>query len=135
MDDLDVILTVNVSEGIKSFNIYSGKDKITIEEIKRKIKDEFNYSEKEMNNNNLLYKDEENDINILTNNDELIYSAKEIEPAKYLINLEIKFKKIVYEDNNKINNEKLEMNKIGNDEKGKDNYDNNVEDEKNKIIK
>ena len=113
MDDLDVILKVKVSNGKNEYTIFTAKDKVTIEEIKRECIKKFNLPEKEMNNISLLYKDEDNDINILTNNDELIFLAKEINPSKYLVNLELKLNNEFLEDiNNKINDKKQEMNEI-----------------------
>lgn len=136
MDDLDVILKVKVSNGKNEYTIFTAKDKVTIEEIKRECIKKFNLPEKEMNNISLLYKDEDNDINILTNNDELIFLAKEINPSKYLVNLELKLNNEFLEDiNNKINDKKQEMNEINNDGKGEDNYNININEEKNTIIR
>ena len=59
MDDLDVILKVKVSNGKNDYTIFTGKDKVTIEEIKRECIKKFNLPEKEMNNISLLYKDED----------------------------------------------------------------------------
>ena len=130
MNDLNQLLIMKIFYENKNCEIISEKE-ITIEEIIKKCQEEFKLKEKEINNMNIYFIDEERDKNLITNMNDLITFAKEIDSSTFLINLNIEInskinnnyknidiieeKKEILIDNNNQNNNNIIENKIKED--------------------
>ena len=109
------IIIVKVCDEEKSFEIYSDK-KIDLEYIKKECIKKFNYSNEDINNINLWFINDNNDIKKRNNDMDLIIYAKETEtkPTKYFIKLNVnKIKKdnIKIEEKNQKDKEDDKSNK------------------------
>ena len=132
MDDLVSSLIVRVENEDKYFEIISEKE-ITIQEIKKRCLEEFNYTDEDINNIDLYYIDEDYDKNLITNSKDLISFSREMDSGNFLINL-------IIEKNNNKNIDLKNINEI--EEIYKENYlnnninndINNYEEKYNKII-
>jgi len=115
------VLIVKVCDEEKSFEIYSDK-KIDLEYIKKECIKKFNYSNEDINNINLWFINDNNDIKKINNDMDLIKYAKETDtkPSKYFIKLNVN--KII-KDNIKI--EKNQKDKE--DDKSNKYYGDNLE--------
>ena len=127
MNKLDLTLKVEVyNEKKEYFEFYS--DKIKIEEIKKKCQEEFKFIEKCKDNIDIWFIDEEGDKNLITNINDIIAFAKEIDSSVFLIKLNVEMynkinkenknldkieeKKEIFIDNNNQNNNNIIENKI-----------------------
>ena len=91
MDNNDIELSVEVKYGKKSLVIGPSNEIITIEKIIQQSCKEFNIGDELKQFITLTYKDEQNDINIIMNDEDIINNSKEKSPDKYIliINLDI----------------------------------------------
>ena len=108
MDNLDLSLKIKVWDQKNNYFEIINKKEIKIEEIKRKCINEFKYPEEDINKIFLFYIDNDNDKNLITHYNELIYNAIETDSSNYFIELHAVI-------NKKINNLGLDIEK-------KDNY-------------
>ena len=121
MNDMASQLIVKVSNDKTYFEIVS-EDEVTIEDIKNKCKEEFNYSDEEIKKINIWFIDEENDKNLICDNNMIKENAQEIDDLKFLINLKVDINdNIVNENYNNINLLEKEKRKSIND-KDKTNF-------------
>ena len=96
-------LIVKISNDKTYFEIVS-ENEVTIEDIKNKCKEEFNYSDEDIKNINIWFIDEENDKNLICDNNMIKENAQEIDDLKFLINLKVDINdNIVNENYNNIN--------------------------------
>ena len=108
MDNLDLSLKIKVWDQKNNYFEIINKKEIKIEEIKRRCINEFKYPEEDINKIFLFYIDNDNDKNLITHYNELIYNAIETDSSNYFIELHAVI-------NKKINNLGLDIEK-------KDNY-------------
>ena len=114
-------LIVKISNDKTYFEIVS-ENEVTIEDIKNKCKEEFNYSDEEIKKINIWFIDEENDKNLICDNNMIKENAQEIDDLKFLINLKVDINdNIVNENYNNINLLEKEKRKSIND-KDKTNF-------------
>ena len=137
MDDKNVIFIIKVLNEGKHFEMKTEKE-IKIEDIKQRCKDNFNYSEYNLSDINLFFKDDEGDKNIIKHFDDLLDDAKMIDDTKYYIQLyaevnKIEERKSIIIENNNININNINDNIINNN---KNNHDKeNREKNENKELK
>ena len=108
MENLDLSLKIKVWDQKNNYFEIINKKEIKIEEIKRRCINEFKYPEEDINKIFLFYIDNDNDKNLITHYNELIYNAIETDSSNYFIELHAVI-------NKKINN-------LGLDIENKDNY-------------
>ena len=84
MNDIVSELIVRVSNDKNFFEIISDNE-ITIENIKNKCKEKFNYTDEDIKNMNIWFIDEDNDKIFVNDNKIIKENAKEIDDLKYLI--------------------------------------------------
>ena len=110
MNEIENILIVKIYNDEKKSFEFNTETEITIEEIKKKCQQKFNYLNENINNINLWFIDDDKDKNLINNYNDLITYAREIEPSKLLITLNIDVNKKIKEDNiNKINEKKIDI--------------------------
>ena len=126
MNDIVSELIVRVSNDKNFFEIISDNE-ITIENIKNKCKEKFNYTDEDIKNMNIWFIDEDNDKIFVNDNKIIKENAKEIDDLKYLINLKVEINdKIINQEYNNINFVRQK------DDKNINKYENNILEEKEK---
>ena len=94
MNDKDIELIIEISYNGKKFSI-EDINQIELNELIKQSVNNFNIGSKIQKRIVFTYKDEDGDINIISNKDDIIKSSKKIGSSKYLSKLELN---IVSED-------------------------------------
>ena len=108
MNDKDIELIIEISYNGKKFSI-EDINQIELNELIKQSVNNFNIGSKIQKRIVFTYKDEDGDINIISNKDDIIKSSKKIGSSKYLSKLELN---IVSEDKKNKNEEKIQETKI-----------------------
>ena len=108
MNDKDIELIIEISYNGKKFSI-EDINQIELNELIKQSVNNFNIGSKIQKRIVFTYKDEDGDINIISNKDDIIKSSKKIGSSKYLSKLELN---IVSEDKKNKNEEEIQETKI-----------------------
>ena len=108
MNDKDIELIIEISYNGKKFSI-EDINQIELNELIKQSVNNFNIGSKIQKRIVFTYKDEDGDINIISNKDDIIKSSKKIGSSKYLSKLELN---IVSEDKKYKNEEEIQETKI-----------------------
>ena len=108
MNDKDIELIIEISYNGKKFSI-EDINQIELNELIKQSVNNFNIGSKIQKRIAFTYKDEDGDINIISNKDDIIKSSKKIGSSKYLSKLELN---IVSEDKKNKNEEEIQETKI-----------------------
>jgi len=88
MNEKDLYLKVKVCDEEKFFEMFLDKT-IALEDIKKRCIKKFNYLNEDINNINLWFINDNNDIKKINNDIDLIIYAKETKPSNYFIKLNV----------------------------------------------
>ena len=108
MNDKDIELIIEIAYNGKKFSI-EDINQIELSELIKQSVNNFNIGSKIQKRIVFTYKDEDGDINIISNKDDIIKSSKKIGSSKYLSKLELN---IVSEDKKNKNEEEIQETKI-----------------------
>ena len=108
MNDKDIELIIEISYNGKKFSL-EDINQIELNELIKQSVNNFNIGSKIQKRIVFTYKDEDGDINIISNKDDIIKSSKKIGSSKYLSKLELN---IVSEDKKNKNEEEIQETKI-----------------------
>ena len=108
MNDKDIELIIEIAYNGKKFSI-EDINQIELSELIKQSVNNFNIGSKIQKRIVFTYKDEDGDINIISNKDDIIKSSKKIGSSKYLSKLELN---IVSEDKKYKNEEKIQETEI-----------------------
>ena len=108
MNDEDIELIIEITYNDKKFSI-EDINLIDLNELIKQSVNNFNIGSKIQKRIVFTYKDEDGDINIISNKDDIIKSSKKIGSSKYLSKLELN---IVSEDKKNKNEEEIQETKI-----------------------
>ena len=136
MENTAIHLLVHIIYEEKKIEMNS-EDIIEIEEIKKKIKEEWNISEELLNNMCLLYTDSDGDINLIIDNDDLLQIIEQKQENEFLTEIKLELipinnVKVNLEQDN--NDDNINNNDINEEEEKKENRIKELEKE-NKILK
>ena len=108
MNDKDIELIIEIAYNGKKFSI-EDINQIELSELIKQSVNNYNIGSKIQKRIVFTYKDEDGDINIISNKDDIIKSSKKIGSSKYLSKLELN---IVSEDKKYKNEEKIQETEI-----------------------
>ena len=115
MDDNDIEISVEVKYGKQTLSIGPSNEIITIEKIIQESCKKFNIRDELKQFITLTYKDEQDDINIIMNDNDIINNSEEINPDKYILKINLDIYKYTL-DNKKEEKNINKENKIKEDE-------------------